>query len=208
MSHGHRINPHAKSDKTNLEALEEGRVFELACKEYVEHMERHRDFVTSILARTMLCCARRWRDYIISEVSDKMDDHNFFVDVLQKHLKSALHLILRMGWLVEYSQQLALSLGSTIFVARKFDLILHSQMRWFVEGSIGQWVDFIRSFEPTPTQSLPPPLIKVKLIAQDSSIVRQKDGHGIVLKTDARVGGYSENTAVAHGHSTRMPPSC
>jgi dynein heavy chain len=84
---------------------------------------------------------RQWRDYVVSEVLDKMSSSsNFFVDNPQKYLRLPLHRVLR-----------------------KFDLILNAQMRWFVKSSIDVWVAFIRTFEPSPSVSLPAPLLKLRL---------------------------------------------
>eukprot|EP00931_Biecheleriopsis_adriatica_P034701 TRINITY_DN20021_c0_g4_i1.p1 TRINITY_DN20021_c0_g4~~TRINITY_DN20021_c0_g4_i1.p1 ORF type:complete len:4150 (-),score=1074.99 TRINITY_DN20021_c0_g4_i1:152-12580(-) len=110
--------------------------------DFIEHMDNHRKDVTVILER-------HWRDYIVSEVLDKMSEgSNFFIENPQKHMRQPLHRVLR-----------------------KLDLILSAQMRWFVQSSIADWVDFVRTFTPSPSQSLPPPLLTLNLEAMDGEVV-------------------------------------
>ena len=102
--------------------------------DFIHHMEEHRKDVAVILER-------HWRDYIVSEVLDKMSEvNNFFIENPQKHLRQPLHRVLR-----------------------KFDLILSAQMRWFVQMSLTDWVEFVRSFTPKINEPLPTPLLTLSL---------------------------------------------
>ncbi|CAE7917845.1 DNAH3, partial [Symbiodinium sp. KB8] len=104
--------------------------------DFIHHMEEHRKDVAVILER-------HWRDYIVSEVLDKMSEvNNFFIENPQKHLRQPLHRVLR-----------------------KFDLILSAQMRWFVQMSLTDWVEFVRSFTPKVNEPLPTPLLTLSLEA-------------------------------------------
>jgi hypothetical protein len=115
------------------------RVFELA--EFQKHMEDHREHVSTYLKR-------KWRDYLIAEVLDKLaEEHNFFIDNERQHNKSTLHRILH-----------------------KFDIMLNTQMRWFVEQSIRDWYDFMQSFMPSPRNCLPNPLLILYLVPVNGEV--------------------------------------
>jgi dynein heavy chain len=104
--------------------------------EFISHMEEHLERIIGWLKRT-------WRDYVIAEVTDKLAaKHNFFMDDLQMYLKSPLHRVLC-----------------------KLDIILSSQMRWFVEGSFTEWACFMESFLPSPSRPLPAPLLVISIVA-------------------------------------------
>ncbi|CAL1158737.1 unnamed protein product [Cladocopium goreaui] len=108
--------------------------------DFILHMEEHRKDVAVILER-------HWRDYIVSEVLDKMSEvNNFFIENPQKHLRQPLHRILR-----------------------KFDLILSAQMRWFVQMSLTDWVAFVRSFMPDD-EPLQTPLLTLSLEATHGEV--------------------------------------
>eukprot|EP00928_Gymnodinium_smaydae_P068047 TRINITY_DN5109_c0_g5_i1.p1 TRINITY_DN5109_c0_g5~~TRINITY_DN5109_c0_g5_i1.p1 ORF type:complete len:4182 (+),score=1201.92 TRINITY_DN5109_c0_g5_i1:1381-13926(+) len=120
-------------------------------KEFIEHMEDH-------LAQLTKWLGRNWRDYIIAEVTDRLaDEHNFFMDSVQHYMKAPLHRVLR-----------------------KIDVILSSQMRFFLEDSIQQWVDFIESFRPSPQRPLPSPLLIISLVSQDGEIGLSPDPETLI----------------------------
>eukprot|EP00929_Paragymnodinium_shiwhaense_P038466 TRINITY_DN20312_c0_g5_i1.p1 TRINITY_DN20312_c0_g5~~TRINITY_DN20312_c0_g5_i1.p1 ORF type:complete len:4379 (-),score=957.45 TRINITY_DN20312_c0_g5_i1:503-13639(-) len=88
--------------------------------DFITHMVEHREDV-------IVMVERHWREHVVSEVLDKMSaSENFFIDNPTKYLKAPLHRVLR-----------------------RFDLILSSQMRIFIQYSVDDWVAFIRTFEPT-----------------------------------------------------------
>jgi dynein heavy chain len=147
--------------------------------EFIIHMEEHRKDAAVTLAR-------HWRDFIVSEVLDKMSEgSNFFVDNAQKHMRSPLHRVLR-----------------------KLDLILNAQMRWFVENSIHDWVAFMRSFEPSPSQSLPPPLLTISLSTRGGEVVLVPDGDVLISRIMELINGVTKVTAAISQIEFELVPFC
>jgi len=90
----------------------------------------------------------------MAEILDKMSEgYNFFVDDTEKFMKSQLH-----------------------FILKKLDCILNTQLRCFMESSMDQWSDFMRSFVPSPLKprALPSPLIMLRLVTEDNERVRMR----------------------------------
>eukprot|EP00439_Symbiodinium_sp_Y106_P069158 s1229_g11.t2 len=133
---GEEIHRHRILDTTRCGKAVDPRWRSFVPSDFIHHMEEHRKDVAVILER-------HWRDYIVSEVLDKMSEvNNFFIENPQKHLRQPLHRVLR-----------------------KFDLILSAQMRWFVQMSLTDWVEFVRSFTPKVNEPLPTPLLTLSLEA-------------------------------------------
>eukprot|EP00434_Breviolum_minutum_P036800 symbB.v1.2.032620.t1/scaffold3938.1/size47912/2 len=110
-------------------------------KDMFEHQVNHRERITNHLKRG-------WRDYIIAEVLDKLsDDYNFFSDDLEKHMQSPLHALLR-----------------------KLDLIINSQLQWFVHDSMESWCNFLTSFLPDDKKKQPFPLLYIDLEVDNDEI--------------------------------------
>ncbi|CAJ1343960.1 unnamed protein product [Effrenium voratum] len=106
-----------------------------------EHQKNHIERITTHLKRG-------WRDYIIAEVLDKLsDDYNFFSDDIEKHMASPLHALLR-----------------------KLDIIINSQLRWFLQDSMDSWCNFLKSFLPDPQKKRPAPLLYIDLEADQDEI--------------------------------------
>lgn len=153
------------------------RVFELS--EFAKHMEEHRSFTQTYLKR-------KWRDYIIAEVLDKLaDQHNFFIDNEQQHMKSLLHRILR-----------------------KFDIMLNSQMRWFVEDSVNEWVNFMRSFIPSPSRPLPAPLLILSLVEGNGHVLIKPDPEDLMEVLMKLIDGITDTTDAIATIEYEMIPFC
>jgi len=147
--------------------------------EFIAHMEEHRKDITIMLGR-------HWRDFIVSEVLDKMSEgSNFFVDQAQKHLRSPLHRVLR-----------------------KLDLILSTQMRWFVESSIAEWVAFVQSFEPSPSQSLPSPLLTLTLTDKSGEVVISPDPDELISRLMELMEGITKVASAMSVVECELVPFC
>jgi len=173
-----RIGDHMHATRAqNVLANASERVF--TPEEFFEHMEEHRKDMTVMLER-------HWRDFIISEVLDKMSEtNNFFVDNPQKHLRSSLHRILR-----------------------KFDLILESQMRHFVQTSLDDWVAFVHTFEPSPMRCLPPPLLKLSLAAAEGEVVMLPAPDELVARLLDMINSTTKVTATISSIEHELVPFC
>ncbi|CAK0848815.1 unnamed protein product [Prorocentrum cordatum] len=146
---------------------------------FFRHMEDYRRDVAVTLER-------HWRDYIVSEVLDKMaEGSNFFVDNSQKHLRMPLHRILR-----------------------KFDLILSSQMREFISRSLEEWVDFVRSFVPNPSQTLPVPLLRIRLTATSDEVVVLPAPSELIAKLLELIDDVTKVTDVLATTEPELVPFC
>lgn len=147
--------------------------------EFISHMEEHRKDITITLGR-------HWRDFIVSEVLDKMSEgSNFFVDNYQKHMRSPLHRVLL-----------------------KLDLILNTQMRWFVENSINDWVDFVRSFQPSPSQSLPAPLLTLSLAASHGEVVLVPEPDDLIHRLMELLDGVTKVASAISVIEYELVPFC
>lgn len=142
---------------------------------FFQHMEDWRKDVTVMLER-------HWRDFIVSEVLDKMDGSNFFVDNAQRHQRSPLHRILQ-----------------------KLDLILNSQMRSFVQTSIDDWVSFMCSFREL---SPPAPLLTLSLVALDGAVVLVPDPDELISKLMELMDGVTKVTAALSVIEHELVPFC
>jgi dynein heavy chain len=155
------------------------RVFEL--HDFEKHMLDHRDFVS-------LHLKRKWRDYLIAEVLDKLaEEHNFFIDNDNAHKKSTLHRILR-----------------------KFELMLNTQMRWFVQDSINGWRDFMQSFIPHPQRCMPAPLLILRLIpdAKNGEVLIEPDLHELEEVMIHLIDGVTHTTDDILSIEFEMVPFC
>jgi dynein heavy chain len=153
------------------------RVFEL--QEFGDHMREHRE-------HTALYLRRKWRDYLIAEVLDKLsEEHNFFVDNEQLHMRSTLHRILR-----------------------KFDIMLNTQMRWFVEQSIAEWTEFMQCFIPHPSRCLPHPLINIYLVPENGEVVIKPSIEELTDVLMQLLDGVTETTDAIQTIEFEMIPFC
>ncbi|CAK0906755.1 unnamed protein product [Prorocentrum cordatum] len=148
-------------------------------EEFLEHMVGHRQNCAVVLKRM-------WRDYIIAEVLDKTSDlHNFFVDDSQRYLKGPLHHLLR-----------------------KLDLMLNSQVRWFMERSVEVWVEFVQSFQPSVMRPLPPPLLLLHLVATEQDVSLQPEPDELVEALMTLLDGTVEVTSAISCIEHELVPFC
>ncbi|CAJ1418817.1 unnamed protein product [Effrenium voratum] len=150
-----------------------------APNDFIVHMDEHRKDVAVILER-------HWRDYIVSEVLDKMSEvNNFFIENPQKHLRQPLHRVLR-----------------------KFDLILSAQMRWFVQMSLTDWVAFVRSFMPREDTPLPAPLLTLNLEALSGEVQIAPHPDDLKLKILDLIDDVTKVTSAIMSVEYELVPFC
>ncbi|CAJ1415305.1 unnamed protein product [Effrenium voratum] len=142
-----------------------------------EHQKNHIERITTHLKRG-------WRDYIIAEVLDKLsDDYNFFSDDIEKHMASPLHALLR-----------------------KLDIIINSQLRWFLQDSMDSWCNFLKSFLPDPQKKRPAPLLYIDLEADQDEIYLEPEPQEFPHEFDGMLREAVRKTNIVRTMETELMP--
>eukprot|EP00439_Symbiodinium_sp_Y106_P082248 s53_g21.t1 len=142
-----------------------------------EHQKSHIERITNHLKRG-------WRDYIIAEVLDKLsDDYNFFSDDTEKHMQSPLHALLR-----------------------KLDLIINSQLRWFVQNSMESWCNFLNTFVPDPKTKRPTPLIYLDLEADNDEIYLEPEPQDFLNEFESMLRDATKSISIVKTMEAELMP--
>ncbi|CEM09924.1 unnamed protein product [Vitrella brassicaformis CCMP3155] len=147
--------------------------------DFLEHLRVHRQEVT-------LALDRHWREFIVSEVIDKLsEEFNFFVDQDAKYTRSDLHRFLR-----------------------KQDLILNQQMRFFVQDSIDEWTRFLESFLPNPDVVAPTPLLVLHIMDKYNAVRLDPDAKTLVKSILEAMNGIVECCNAIRTVEYELVPFC
>ncbi|CAE7401069.1 unnamed protein product, partial [Symbiodinium sp. CCMP2456] len=142
-----------------------------------EHQKSHIERITNHLKRG-------WRDYIIAEVLDKLsDDYNFFSDDTEKHMQSPLHALLR-----------------------KLDLIINSQLRWFVQNSMESWCNFLNTFVPDPKTKRPTPLIYLDIEADNDEIYLEPEPQDFLNEFESMLRDATKSISIVKTMEAELMP--